>query len=276
MLYRAFHVGEKARLPAVFIFTRMLLNIISSQRPVAILGATDVESSSEGRRKMYTPYKKKERDEAQIKIFLEQRALAFSVLEALGIPVISCPEWEADDILATLVRDLYPRSVVFVSSDKDLYQCVSERVSVYDLSKRRLVTLVQVSAEKGFQPHEVVGVLALTGDASDGVPGIRGIGIKTAVKLIRQYETVDSLFRHLDELSSGLRAKLQGKVDQVLLAKQLVTLRSDLPLSYKLLPFCITPEVYERTRTLFSELNFSGEMSGWLRLLQERYLRGES
>ncbi|MDW2994709.1 MAG: DNA polymerase I [Alphaproteobacteria bacterium] len=155
-------------------------------------------------------------------------------LAAMGVPVLCVPNVEADDVIATLARQncTEPRATRIITSDKDLMQLVSECVFLYDGMKQREVHEPDVLEKFGVLPTQVVDVQSLMGDSSDNVPGVTGIGPKTASELIRTFGSLDNLYTHLDDVSNQrIRNLLRENRDMAYVSRQLVTLRTDVDLS---------------------------------------------
>ncbi len=159
---------------------------------------------------------------------------------AIGLPVLEVPGTEADDVMATLaVRgEREGLEVALVTSDKDMMPLVNDRVRLFSPAGRgeefTWVDRAAVHARWGVAPEQVRDMLALMGDTSDNVPGVPGVGEKTAVELIRQFGTIDALYDRLDQVTrAGLREKLASGRERALLSRELVTVRTDLDLPYR-------------------------------------------
>lgn len=158
------------------------------------------------------------------------------IVRALDIPVIEVPGVEADDVIGTLARKAAAEEaeVVIVSPDKDFQQLLDDRITIYRPASRGEVfdpiTVESFRAKFGVEPERFIDILALMGDASDNVPGVPGIGEKTAAQLIQQYDTVENLLEHVEDVK-GKKARegLLSHRDDALLSKQLVTIVTDLP-----------------------------------------------
>ena len=156
------------------------------------------------------------------------------VAKALGIPVFEVPGVEADDVIGTLAQQAAAQDgdAIIVSPDKDFRQLLSEQITMYKPSRGGEafdhVTLASFKEDFGVEPAAYIDVLALMGDSSDNVPGIRGVGEKTAIKLVKDYGPVEELLRQASEVK-GKRARegLEGSPDLVRLCKELVTIRTD-------------------------------------------------
>lgn len=213
-IHRAFHArmaplrspeGEPTK--ATYVFTRALLKLLREHKPDFIVMACDAGRHKLHRRKVYPDYKA-DRGPAD-KDLVVQLARCKQIVHRLGIPVIEAEGWEADDIIATLVdyvKDI--ADVVIISRDKDLMQLVGPNVRMYEPIMSEWVGTTEVYAKWGVVPKRVVEVQVLCGDPGDNVPGIYGIGPKTAAKLIRKYRSVKKVFKNLEDLPTGVQNKI--------------------------------------------------------------------
>src|SRR5690606_31991682 len=182
------------------------------------------------------PVYKAEREGAP-DILRQQMGLVREVLDALGIQQVECPGWEADDLIATAAKQLVARGdeVVIVTGDRDSYQLVADP-HVKVLYNRRGVSDYALYDEAGIldktgvTPALYPQYAALRGDTSDNLPGVPGVGEKTAAKLINQYGGLDGIFAHVDEQTPKLRASLAEHEERVRKNLELMTLRDDAPL----------------------------------------------
>jgi DNA polymerase-1 len=160
---------------------------------------------------------------------------------AIGLPVLERPGYEADDIIATLTDELtrQGKPVVIVSGDKDLMQLVSDNVTIWDTMKDARYGISGVIEKFGVAPDKVVEILALTGDTSDNVPGVTGVGPKTATQLIQKYGTINEILTHLEEIRSNKEIRNREKIvetikqstEQLTLSRKLVEVDRKVPLS---------------------------------------------
>ncbi len=169
-------------------------------------------------------------------------------LEAIGVPIIGAEGFEADDVIATIVDRLHkPRAAVgatsgtpsplirIVSKDKDLKQLLVDcGVELYDIHTDLVTDATSYEAEVGIKPAQVIDMLALMGDTVDNVPGVDGVGPKTAAQLIAQYGTLDNLIAHADEIKGKRGEKLREAIPKLALSRELVTLRHDAPVDFDL------------------------------------------
>jgi DNA polymerase-1 len=162
-----------------------------------------------------------------------QIPLIRQMLEAMRIPVLGVPGYEADDILATLARAGEERGleVLLCTSDKDCRQLITDRVRIYNLRKRQEFTRESLKEDWGIAPEQVIDLQTLVGDSVDNVPGVPGIGIKTAAKLLQDYGTLDNLLAHIDEVPGAKKQEnLRAAVATLPLSRQLVRLDTHVPM----------------------------------------------
>jgi len=153
-------------------------------------------------------------------------------VKAFNLPSIELTNYEADDLIATYAKKIIEAGarVTVISSDKDLMQLVSEKVRLYDPMKSKVLGVKEVIEKFGVKPDQVIDVQSLAGDSSDNIPGVPGIGIKTASELINKYKTLDILLKKADEIPQKKRREtLLANKDKALLSRQLVTLKDDVP-----------------------------------------------
>jgi DNA polymerase-1 len=218
---------------ALYGFTQTLLDILARQEPTHLAVAFDTEAPTE-RHREYAQYK------ATRQVMPEDLSQALPhlrrLLEAFRIPILAVDGYEADDLIGTLVRRAEPEGFVsyMVTPDKDFGQLVTERTFIYKPGRMgeeaEILGVAEICRRWGIQhPAQVVDVLALMGDSSDNIPGVPGIGEKTAIKLIGQYGSVEETLAHAGELSGRLRENLEKHRDLALLSKRLVTISCDVP-----------------------------------------------
>ncbi len=180
------------------------------------------------------------------------------LVEAWGYRCLTMPGFEADDIIATMAkRWAGPELEVFlVTGDKDFYQLVDDHISVLDLMKQKVLSYEGVQEKFGVGPDRVVDVQALAGDSSDNVPGVTGIGIKTAAKLINQYGSLDELLANADAVKGKRGENLRNERDSALLSRTLVTLVQDVPLDLSIEDLREHPRDVAKLQELFLRWQF--------------------
>ena len=153
-------------------------------------------------------------------------------VKAFNLPSIELLNYEADDLLATYARQITNAGakVTVISSDKDLMQLVSDKIRLYDPMKSKVIGEKEVIEKFGVKPSQVIDVQSLAGDSSDNIPGVPGIGVKTAAELINKYKNLDTLLKNTSEIKQNKRREtLSENKDKALLSRKLVTLKDDVP-----------------------------------------------
>jgi len=268
-IFRAFfaipHLTNAAGLPtnAIFGFTNILLKFLKQYQPEYVAVALDAGRVT-FRNEMFAGYKGN-RPEAPADL-IPQFPYFRKVLDALNVPLLELPGYEADDIIATLCERMsgQPCELVVVSSDKDLMQLVTNGIKLLDSAKDRWIGREQVLEKFGVAPEQVTEVMGLMGDAIDNIPGVKGIGEKTAGALIQQFHSLENLFAHLDEIegmklrgAARVRQILEAGKDSAFLSRQLATVKRDVPIDTGLEELKFTGFNHEKSRELFTELEFT-------------------
>ena len=252
---------------AVFGFTSMLIKLMDDEAPDAIAVAWDRKEPT-FRTEQYPEYKATR--ESAPDLFRSQLPLIRDVLEAMQIPQVSLAGYEADDLIATLVDTGKGEGydVIVVTGDRDAFQLSADDVTILytrrGISDTVHATPAWIEERYGIAPDRYVEYAALRGDTSDNLPGVPGVGEKTAAKLINQYESLEDLFDHLDDQTPKLRENLAASQDQVILNRTLMTMVHDVPID-EIAPSDLVLEPFDRdtVRVLFDELAFR---SLWQRL----------
>jgi DNA polymerase-1 len=265
LIYRAFFAlppmstSDGQVTNAVYGFTSMLAIVLAS-RPEFAIGAFDVGGQT-FRSREYKEYKAGRR--AMPDDLRPQIEKVREVLQGFSIPIYGVEGFEADDVIGTLSRLAEERghSVTIVSGDLDCLQLVTE--SVEALVPRRGITDTfmygpdQVRQRYGFEPVQLIDFKALRGDTSDNIPGVPGVGDKTAAKLVQDFGTVEALLERVDELPEGrLKTSLKAHEDQVRLGKRMVTIVRDVPVELELERARWTRYDYEKARLVFDRFEF--------------------
>jgi DNA polymerase-1 len=239
-VFRAFHAlppmtkADGTPIGAVYGFTNMLIKLLANLDVSHIAIVFDAGSKT-FRNDIFSEYKANrppcpEELKPQFSIIRE-------VAEAFNLPILEKVGFEADDLIATIAKIASKDGfdVLIVSSDKDLMQLVDEKIIMYDALKNRMITSKEVEEKFFVKPNQVLDVLSLMGDASDNVAGVRGIGPKTAAELINQYQTLENLFENIHNIKQEKRRQLlTDGVEQAKLAKRLITLCENVPVSYEM------------------------------------------
>jgi len=185
-------------------------------------------------------------------------------VEAFNLPSIELTNYEADDLIATYAKQIINAGakVTIISSDKDLMQLVSDKVRLYDPVKFKVLGEKEVIEKFGVKPDKVIDVQSLAGDSSDNIPGVPGIGIKTAAELINKYKNLNNLLKKADEIPQKKRKEtlLQNK-DKALLSRQLVTLKNDVPIKEDPSTFLLKDVKKEKLFDFLREMEFNRLLS---------------
>jgi DNA polymerase-1 len=223
-----------------FGFVGMLLKVLREYKPDYLAVVIDAAGDRETfRSELYADYKAN-RTEAPEDL-RPQIDRCLRILKDMNVPVLAEPGVEADDVIATIVRRLQREQpdlhIRIVSKDKDLTQLLNHNfpgVELFDVHKDQAVTAADIFGVEGVQPQHVRDILALMGDTVDNVPGVPGVGPKTAGQLILQYGSLDNLLAHLDEIKGKRRENIEAAKHLLPISKQLVSLKEDVPVVFEL------------------------------------------
>jgi len=185
-------------------------------------------------------------------------------VKAFNLPCIEQINYEADDLIATYAKKIIEAGakVTVISSDKDLMQLVSKDIRLYDPMKSKVLGEKEVIEKFGVKPNQVIDVQSLAGDSSDNIPGVPGIGIKTASELINKYKTLDTLLAKANEIPQNKRREtLIANKDKALLSRKLVTLKDDVPIKDDLSNFVLKEVQKEKLYDFLREMEFNKLLS---------------
>ena len=234
-IFRAFHAlppmtrADGTPVNAVFGFTGMVMKLVDDLAPSHVAVVFD-SARQTFRNDIYADYKANRTEPPEE--LVPQFALVRTATEALSLPQLEAPGFEADDLIATYagIAEAAGLETVIVSSDKDLMQLVRGGVTMLDPMKQRRIAAPEVEERFGVSPDKVVDVQALAGDSTDNVPGVPGIGVKTAAELINIYGDLDTLLERADEIKQPKRREnLLNFAGQARISRDLVRLRDDAP-----------------------------------------------
>lgn len=268
-VYRAFHALPPLSSPdgaptnALYGVTTMLLKLLREVQPEYLAAVFDARGPT-FRDDLYPEYK------AQRPAMPDDLAVQFElvqdVVEAFAIPSIRLAGVEADDVIASLVHRIAGNdtNVVIITGDKDLMQLVTSHVHLWDTMRNRRFDPAAVRARLGVEPHQVVELLGLMGDSVDNVPGVKGIGEKTATTLIKHFGTIENLYAHLGDLEQSteirgakkLATMLRDQAEGARLSRTLVMLRDDIDLAGDLETYHYHGPDTEQLRVLFDRFGF--------------------
>jgi DNA polymerase-1 len=266
-LYRAFFAIPHLRAPngsptnAAYGFVNMLGKVIREEEPDYVIAIFDAPGET-FRHRLFRDYKAGR--DATPEDLSAQIPVVRELIDAHRIPVVEVPDFEADDVIATLVeRAPEDARIAIVSTDKDLMQLVSERVTLLDGMKDRRYGPAEVEARFGVRPERVLDLRALVGDPSDNIPGVKGIGEKGAAKLLEEWDTLDHLLQHVDEVKAKrARNALAEHADDARLSKELAKLRTDAPLPFGWDAAKLGEPDVDALRALYERLGFTRLLAG--------------
>jgi 5'-3' exonuclease len=246
---------------AVHGFVKYLLDAVKTFSPSHVVCCWDLGSRT-FRTELYPAYKGNRPEPPDD--LVPQFDLIKDVVDCFNVPNIGITGYEADDCIGTLARKFSEElDVVILTGDQDLLQLVSDRIRVAIMKKGvsnyAVFDLPALLAEKMLAPEQIVDLKGLVGDTSDNYPGVRGIGEKTAVKLLQQYRTIEGILERLDELPAGVRKKIEADLDMLQLSRDLARIRCDVPISCPIESCRWRPDP-ERIREMFAQLEFKSLM----------------
>lgn len=268
LVYRAYYsfAGRPLRnskgenTSAAYGFTTTLMKILDDERPDHVAVVFDTKEPT-FRHQLFPEYKATR--DAMPEDMVPQLGWIKDIVRALNTPLLELPGFEADDIIGTLARAAEREGVrtFIVTADKDMMQLISPTITMLRPSKvatdLEVVQAEGVKEKFGVAPGHVIDVLALTGDASDNVPGVKGVGEKTAIPLIQQWGSLENLYQHIDEVpQKGVREKLATHKEIAFLSKRLVTIDTTVPIGVDLHALQAQPPDTARLRSLFTQLEF--------------------
>ena len=245
---------------ALFGFSNQINKIIQDENPDYLVCAFDCKEKT-FRHKMYPKYKAN-RPEMPVEL-QEQLPHLWELLDAMNIPVLKKPGFEADDIIGTIADSVKDNDIqsYIVSGDKDFMQLINEDIFLYTPGKRNSSPAIYgedgVQEKWGIRPEKFIDLLALMGDSSDNVPGVAGVGVKTAVKLLKEYGSLSKVFDNTDKITNKrVHDGLVNCREEALLSKELVTIVKDVDIEYSLDQFIIHSYNQENLVKKYEELEF--------------------
>jgi 5'-3' exonuclease len=271
-IFRAyFSLPDSIRTPggepihAAYGFASFLVKLIADESPTHLAVAFDESLTTSFRNELYPAYKaQRELPPAQLEA---QLGACRELAGALGAATYADAVYEADDILATLAEQVTAEGhrAVVVSSDKDLAQLVSERVTLFDFAREERLGPAEVEARFGCRPEQVADLLALQGDPVDNIPGVPGVGKKTACALLAELGSLDEIYARLDEVAQlplrgagALAARLAEHRDLAFLSRRLATVVRDAPFAGPLERLAFGGADPRLVDPLFERLGFGG------------------
>ena len=262
-IYRAFfaiaHLSNSKGFPtnAIYGFTNMLLKILREKGAEYAAIAFDAPGPT-FRHEVFGEYKANR--PSMPEDLRVQVPHIKEVVSALRVPVLEKEGYEADDLIATLARRLEREGIetVVVSGDKDLMQLISSRITMYDPMKDKTFQVRDVKERFGVPPDKVVEVMGLMGDTTDNIPGVPGIGPKTASQLIDEFGSIENLLKNVEKVKSGkVRSSLDRYAEQARLSRELATLDSEAPLDWGLEALKLGEPDRKNLQAIFKEMEFA-------------------
>jgi DNA polymerase-1 len=261
-IHRAYHaiqgLANSKGLPtnAIFGFTRMLLKLMQDRSPEYIGIFLDAKGPT-FRHDIYKEYKANR--PAMPEDMAVQIPYIKDITAAFNLTIIEMPGYEADDLIGTLARiaEKEGHSVIMVTGDKDFLQLITAKAAIWDPMKESVIDMQSLRENYGIDPPQMIDVQGLSGDATDNIPGVPGIGLKTALALIQTYGSMEQLFKKLDVLpKKKQRENLEKFKDQAFLSRKLVTIRTDAPISLDLEKLKVKAADSKKLTELFKTLEF--------------------
>ena len=262
-IYRAYYaireLSNSSGFPtnAIYGFTNMLIKLCRDWEPDYIAVVFDLKGPT-FRHEIYDLYKANRKTMPDD--LIPQVPYIKDVVRGFSMPVIEEEGMEADDIIGTLVKTYASEGMetVIVSGDKDFMQLVSDDVLLIDTMKEKTYDVEGVKERFGVEPDKVVDILGLAGDASDNIPGVPGVGEKTAIKLIEEFGSMEGVLENADRVKNKrTRNNLKEFADQARLSRDLATIKTDIDLKLDLEDFRRTEPNAEALKELFREFEFS-------------------
>jgi DNA polymerase-1 len=262
MFFRAFYAIRPLTSPAgvpvnaVYGFLSMITKLMKDERPEYMVFCYDRKDPS-FRKELYEDYKA---NRSEMPDDLAQQIPYIKKLaDVLGIPSLEVPQYEADDLIGTVAKLACRQGLqaVIVSGDKDFAQLIEDRVILYDTMKDIRYDTAKAQEKWGVRPAQFIDYLAIVGDASDNVPGVKGIGEKGAVKLLEQFPSLEEIYANIDKIESkSIRQKLLDSKEQAFLSQKLVTIVTEVPVPSEMSNYHLKPFHKDELRALLQELNF--------------------
>ncbi|MDY0131502.1 MAG: DNA polymerase I [Desulforegulaceae bacterium] len=261
-IYRNYHairnLSTKEGFPtnAIFGFTRTLINLLKEKTPQYIGVCFDARGKT-FRNEIYDDYKAN-RPEMPKELALQIDGVKKTV-SALSIPWFEKQGFEADDLLGTMAKKAEAQGfkAVIVTGDKDLSQLINENISIYDPMKKIEITFDSFKETNGFSPDFLTQAMGLSGDASDNIPGVKGVGIKTAAKLIKEYKTLEKIYENINKIKGKkLVENLEINKENAFLSRKLVEINCEVPFDFDLDELIKKEPKKEELANLFKEYEF--------------------
>ena len=262
IFFRAFYAippltnGQGLPTNALYGFLTMSLKLLREEKPDYIAFCFDRKEPS-FRMELYDQYKANRTEMPED--LVPQVPYIRKMTDILGIAAVDAEGFEADDVIGTLSRLAHQQGVevVIVSGDKDFAQLVDDKISMYDTMKEQRYDSAAVREKWGIRPDQMIDYLSLVGDSSDNVPGVRGVGPKSAEKLLAEFDNLDGIYAQIEKISGkGLQQKLVDNKDMAYLSKKLVAIRQDVPLDFPIEKLACKPLNFAELIPFLQEMGF--------------------
>ncbi len=271
LLYRAYFAlirnplynSKGMNTSALYGFLNMFFRIIDDFSPDKLVIVQDKVRGGY-RKELYKEYKaNRSKTPPELK---EQFPIFEKLLKSAGIPVLSHPEYEGDDIIGSLVKkysDEDDEEIYVITGDRDMFQLLEISESLRIVLTKKGVSNIAVYDDKkfldefGITPDKVIDHKALTGDKSDNIPGVRGVGVKTADKLIKKYSDLETLYENIEDLKGALKQKLIEDKELAFLSRKLATIQTDMEIDISDEDICFCPEYTDEFFAMLSDLEFT-------------------
>ena len=238
---------------AVYGFTKDIFTLLEKHQPDGLFCAFDLPGPT-FRSEIYTEYKANR--SAMPDDLRPQIGFVREILDAMNIPSLAMPGFEADDIMATAARMIVEQkgNCVIVTGDKDCRQLINERVSLFNLRKGLFYKAEDLFVDWGIRPEQVVDFQSLVGDSTDNIPGVAKVGPKTATELLQQFGTLEGIYENITKITGKKKEHILSGKELAFLSRQLVTLKTDVPIQEDWKPY--SGFNAEKLRVLFQRFGF--------------------
>lgn len=272
-MHRSFHAypqdfmnskGEHTNI--TFGLAMSLMDLIEELEPSHIVCAWESEEQPSFRKELYPQYQitRAQMEPIEEKIFQDQIPRVIELIESFNIPRFTENGFEGDDLIGTMATIASKEmDVVIATSDQDMIQLVNDKISVFRPGRQPFIpkmtfTPTTVFEKYGFEPIKMIDYKALRGDPSDNIPGVKGVGEKTAKALIEKFGTLDQIYAHIDEITpAGVKKKLETDKEKAFLSRQLATIITNIPIHFSIEDCEVHDFDIEKVRAVFKELEFS-------------------
>ncbi len=245
---------------AIFGFTNSLIELIRREKPTHLAVVFDVGKENV-RTADFADYKANRSDTPEA--ILLAVPYIHSILEAMGIPILGVEGYEADDVIATIAckaeKENY--NVFMVTPDKDFGQLVTDKIKIYKPALKggeiEILGPEEIKAKYEIQdPKQVIDFLAMMGDAVDNIPGLEGVGEKTAIKFLKEFGSIENLLANTDQLKGKLKEKVENSAERGILSKKLATIICDVPVDFDEEKYDLETPDFEKIKEIFDEIEF--------------------